>query len=207
MENNVKVKMHSHGFIGCIIFDLIMILTMLLLSTHVVFKFVNNNNITLGVFISCLILYVFAIAYWCYDIMKALRKYFDVKYSFRGFCIKSDVLFRSNQTTFSGVIIDKKIIDDDYCLLLRNDNKFIVVSVDSNIYYCKNISDIIAVDLNPGNMYVPGYLVSKYSDQGLLYIQIANKYGIFEYEIDQDKWNNIDNPSYTEKIDMSPEVA
>lgn len=205
MENNVKVKMHSHDFIGCIVFALIMILTMLFLSAYVVFKFVNNN-MTLGVFISCLILYVFAIAYWCYDIMKALRKYFDVKYSFRGFGIKSDVLFRSNQTTFSGVIIDKKIIDDDYCLLLRNDNKFIVVSVDSNIYYRKNIGDIIAVDLNPGNMYVPGYLVSKYSEQGFLYIQIANKYGIFEYEIDQDKWNNID-PNYTEKIDMSPEVA
>lgn len=204
MENNIKVKIHLHGF-GCIVYGLIVIFIMLLLSAHLVFKFINNN-ITLGVFISCGTIYAFAIAYWCYEIMKLLRRYFDAKYSFRGFGIKSDILFRSNQTTFSGAVIDKKIIDDDYCLLLRNDNKFIVVSVDSNIYYRKNIGDIIAVDLNPGNMYVPGYLVSKYSEQGFLYIQIANKYGIFEYEIDQDKWDNI-NPSYTEKIDMSFEVA
>lgn len=138
------------------------------------------------------------------DALKYFTAITTYKDWFKGFGGKSDILFRSgiDYNTFSGVVVDKKIINDNYCFLVKNSvNEYMTFDVDRKTYYMKNVGSNVNITIDRNRVYIPGIICSKYVEDEIFYVQVVNKYGLFEYSVDFIEWEKVEGVQI-KKIDI-----
>lgn len=168
-----------------------------------VFRF-TNDYISLTHFTVVSSICVVFIIWNTIDVLHYFTAITTYKDWFKGFGGKSDILFRSgiDYNTYSGVVVDKKIINDNYCFLVKNSvNEYMTFDVDRKTYYMKNVGSNVNITIDRNRVYIPGIICSKYVEDEIFYVQVVNKYGLFEYSVDFIEWEKIDGVQI-KKIDV-----
>ena len=159
------------------------------LSVTILVILMLKNNPLWGVMFVIVLLLVISFTVLLDNLLSNIRSY-------KGFGVNLNLIRSADierTIIIDGVLIDKKIIGDEYYFLIQNlDYNFITVAVPKNIFFMKsvysNIKLLLSVD---SKLLIPGIVIKKYVENEMFYIDVENKLGIYTFCIDFSIWDKI----------------